>query len=49
VADLGRWAGFEGPEIVEMPANNLSYFAAALWRAIDEGVENMSDESKRRS
>jgi hypothetical protein len=24
VADLGRRAGFEGPEIVEMPANNLS-------------------------
>ncbi len=24
VADLGRQAGFEGPEIVEMPANNLS-------------------------
>ncbi|QGM97504.1 DUF938 domain-containing protein [Methylocystis parvus] len=24
VADLGRQAGFEGPEIIEMPANNLS-------------------------
>jgi hypothetical protein len=24
VADLGRDAGFEGPEIIEMPANNLS-------------------------
>lgn len=24
VADLGRQAGFEGPEVAEMPANNLS-------------------------
>jgi len=35
VGDLGRGSGFEGPEIVEMPANNLSLIFRCSARTLD--------------
>jgi hypothetical protein len=35
VADLGRRTGFEAPEIVEMPANNLSLIFRRRGKAVD--------------
>lgn len=39
VADLARRTGFEGPEIVEMPANNLSLIFRRIGRAVDDRLQ----------
>jgi hypothetical protein len=48
VADLARQCGFAGPEIVEMPANNLSLIFRRS-EAFCEALEDASDEPKRRT
>lgn len=51
VADLGRQAGFERPDIVEMPANNLSliFRRSAVTRQPTPVLKDISDELKRRA
>ncbi|BDV36225.1 hypothetical protein SS37A_37550 (plasmid) [Methylocystis iwaonis] len=51
VADLGRQAGFERPDIVEMPANNLSliFRRSAETRQPTPAAKDIFDERKRRA